>query len=82
MTLARYACWMLLALIGPTIAGSAAAQAPAFDTEAFVRTHYSKAEYRIPMRDGAKLFVSVYSTDLDAFKDAGPYPFLMYAHAL
>ncbi len=53
------------------------AQAPAFDTEAYVRTHYSKAEYRIPMRDGAKLFVSVYSPDLDAFKDAGPYPFLM-----
>lgn len=53
------------------------AQAPAFDTEAFVRTHYSKAEYRIPMRDGTKLFVSVYSPDLGAFKDVGPYPFLM-----
>ena len=57
--------------------GAACAQAPVFDTEAFVRTHYSKAEYRVPMRDGAKLFVSVYSPDAGAFKDAGPYPFLM-----
>jgi putative CocE/NonD family hydrolase len=51
--------------------------APAFDTEAFVRTHYAKAEYRVPMRDGAKLFVSVYVPNAGMFKDAGPYPFLM-----
>ena len=50
---------------------------PAFDTEAFVRTHYAKQEFRVPMRDGAKLFVSVYSPVLGGFKDAGPYPFLM-----
>ena len=54
-----------------------AAAAPAFDTEAFVRTHYAKSEYRIAMRDGAKLFVSVYAPDAGMFKDAGPYPFLM-----
>ena len=59
------------------LGGIAGAQAPAFDTEAFVKTHYSKAEYRIPMRDGVKLFVSVYSPDAGAFKDTGPYPFLM-----
>ncbi len=66
--------WALLCLL---VVGAARAQAPAFDTEAFVKAHYSKAEYRIAMRDGAKLFVSVYSPDLGAFKDAGPYPFLM-----
>jgi hypothetical protein len=27
---------------------------PAFDTAAFVRTHYAKYEYRIPMRNGKR----------------------------
>ena len=63
-------------LVGRLACGQAAAPA-AFDTEGFVKTHYSKAEYRVAMRDGAKLFVSVYSPDAGAFKDAGPYPFLM-----
>ena len=55
----------------------ARAQAPAPSQEDFIRTHYAKSEYRIPMRDGVKLFVSVYSPQVGAFKDAGPYPFLM-----
>ncbi|MGB7983889.1 MAG: CocE/NonD family hydrolase [Terracidiphilus sp.] len=39
-----------------------------------VRAHYTKYEFRIPMRDGARLFTAVYVP-----KDAagGPYPFLM-----
>ena len=38
-----------------------------------VKAHYTKAEYRIPMRDGVKLFTSVYIP-----KDASQkYPFLM-----
>ena len=37
------------------------------------REHYTKYEYRIPMRDGAKLFTAVY-VPKDASK---PYPFLM-----
>jgi putative CocE/NonD family hydrolase len=45
--------------------------------EEFVRAHYAKYEYRIPMRDGAKLFVAVYTPQAGAFKDPGPYPFLM-----
>ena len=53
------------------------AQAPGASQEEFIRTHYAKYEYRIPMRDGAKLFVSVYTPQAGAFKDAGPYPFLM-----
>src|SRR2546425_12183166 len=27
---------------------------------AYTRTHYTKYEHKIPMRDGAKLFISVY----------------------
>ena len=45
--------------------------------EEFIKTHYAKFEYRISMRDGVKLFVSVYTPQAGAFKDAGPYPFLM-----
>jgi putative CocE/NonD family hydrolase len=53
------------------------AQAPGPSQEEFIKTHYAKYEYRIPMRDGLKLFVSVYTPQAGAFKDAGPYPFLM-----
>jgi uncharacterized protein len=55
----------------------ARAQAPGASQEEFIKTHYAKFEYRIPMRDGVKLFVSVYTPQAGAFKDAGPYPFLM-----
>jgi putative CocE/NonD family hydrolase len=43
-------------------------------SENFVRTHYTKYEFRIPMRDGKHLFTAVYVP-----KDVagGPYPFLM-----
>ena len=38
-----------------------------------VKAHYTKYEYRIPMRDGVRLFISVYVP-----KDTShPYPFLM-----
>ena len=56
---------------------SALAQAPAAPSDEFVRTHFAKYEYRIPMRDGAKMFAAVYVPKTGAFKDAGPYPFLM-----
>src|ERR1700678_3891647 len=61
------------------VAGRAVqAQAPAgSQEEEFIKTHYAKHEYRIPMRDGVKLFVDVYTPDPAAFKDPGPYPFLM-----
>jgi putative CocE/NonD family hydrolase len=48
-----------------------AAGAPAED---YVRAHYTKYEYRIPMRDGKRLFTAVY-VPKDAA--AGPYPFLI-----
>lgn len=43
----------------------------------FYRTHYAKHEYRIPMRDGVKLYTVVYTPIAGQFTDAGPYPFLM-----
>src|SRR5450756_2528281 len=42
----------------------------------FVREHYSKFEYRIPMRDGVKLFTSVY-VPKDAITDNKTYPILI-----
>jgi len=43
----------------------------------FVPAHYTKYEFRIPMRDGKRLFTAVYVPKLGAFKESGPYPFLM-----
>jgi hypothetical protein len=52
------------------------AQQPAQNppAEDFVHAHYTKYEFRIPMRDGKRLFTAVYVP-----KDAagGPYPLLM-----
>src|SRR3984885_783851 len=68
-------------LLGPLAAvaiGMAVAQAqqapPDPPKEDFVRSHYTKYEFRIPMRDGKRLFTSVYVP-----KDVagGPYPFMM-----
>jgi putative CocE/NonD family hydrolase len=41
-----------------------------------VRENYSKFEYRIPMRDGVRLFTSVYIPK-DAFSDGKTYPIMM-----
>lgn len=45
--------------------------------EDFVPSHYTKYEFRIPMRDGKRLFTAVYIPKANAFGDQGPYPFLM-----
>jgi hypothetical protein len=47
---------------------------PQSPPEDYVRAHYTKYEFRIPMRDGKRLFTAVY-VPKDA--PAGPYPFLM-----
>jgi putative CocE/NonD family hydrolase len=41
--------------------------------EDYVKSHYTKYEYRIPMRDGVKLFTSVYVPK----GDSQPYPILI-----
>ena len=52
--------------------------APQPASEEYVRAHYTKYEYRIPMRDGVRLFTAVYVPKASAFPaDPGPYPFLM-----
>ena len=42
----------------------------------FVRENYTKFEYRIPMRDGVKLFTSVYIPK-DVFTDGRTYPMML-----
>src|SRR5579871_2839213 len=42
----------------------------------WIRENYSKFEYRIPMRDGVKLFASVYIPK-DVFSDNRTYPIVM-----
>ena len=65
------ACVMVLASVGV-----GAAQQPGSMAE-FLKTHYEKHEYRIPMRDGVKLYTQVYTPIAGQFEDKGPYPFLM-----
>src|SRR6202453_5032601 len=71
-----------LALIAALLVAIAipAVQAQSSDApqESFVQSHYTKYEYRIPMRDGKRLFTAVYVPKVSAFpQDRGPYPFLM-----
>src|SRR5215472_13867641 len=70
--------WVRVGCLVFSSAAAVWAQGQASGTpEDFVRTHYAKFEYRIPMRDGAKMFAAVYLPKVGAFNDAGPYPFLM-----
>ena len=57
-------------------AQSGAAQSNQTLNAVFVRENYSKYEYRIPMRDGAKLFTSVY-VPKDVVTDGKTYPILL-----
>ncbi len=70
-TLVAVAALVLIPAIEVAGAQQPAATPPAED---YVRAHYTKYEFRIPMRDGKRLFTAVYVP-----KDAagGPYPFLM-----
>ena len=62
------------AMVAAMLVSSAIAQetkdAPKED---YVKSHYTKYEYRIPMRDGVRLFTSVYVPK----DDSQPYPILM-----
>ena len=53
--------------------GNAGGQQPG---AAYVRENYTKYEYKIPMRDGVKLFTSVYIPK-DVFSDGRTYPIMM-----
>src|SRR5262245_36027526 len=64
--------WALLAAIASQIDSAAIAQETQ-PTESYLRLHYAKSEHMIPMRDGVKLFTSVF-VPRDATKK---YPILM-----
>ncbi len=62
-----------LALAMSSLAGAGATTGQEPPKEDYVRAHYTKYEYRIPMRDGKKLFTCVYVP-----KDTSqPHPILM-----
>lgn len=69
----------VLGIVLATMSAPAQAQTPPSESDAeryeYLRSHYTKTEYRIPMRDGTRLFTAVYAPN-----DAGPtqrYPLLM-----
>ena len=72
------ACCLLAVLAALALTQSIHAQTTDAPQENFVKAHYTKYEYRIPMRDGKKLFTAVYVPKQSAFpSDAGPYPIMM-----
>ncbi len=65
-------CFTLLAFV-TGFSLLSAQDKPAAPEEDYVKAHYTKYEYRIPMRDGVRLFTAVYVP-----KDASQsYPFMM-----
>ncbi|KAA6458675.1 CocE/NonD family hydrolase [Acidobacteria bacterium AB60] len=70
--------FILLLFLVSLAAPLAISQTQAPPSDDFIRSHYTKFEYRIPMRDGKRLFTAVYVPKPSAFPaDQGPYPFLM-----
>jgi hypothetical protein len=70
---------LILALVAQLAAaqgGRGGATATPAERAAFIRENYSKFEYRIAMRDGIRLFTSVY-VPKDVFSDGKTYPILM-----
>lgn len=63
----------LVAMLTTTSPATAQPQVRDEATADYVRSHYTKFEYRIPMRDGVKLFTAVYVPNDTSKK----YPFLM-----
>jgi putative CocE/NonD family hydrolase len=68
--------FLLAARLGVAQVVPAPAPIPPLPGVAFVRENYSKFEYRIPMRDGVKLFASVY-VPKDVFAEGKTYPIMM-----
>jgi len=74
----RRSLFVLLATLALALPFVCAQQGPANADEDFVRSHYTKYEFRIPMRDGVRLFTAVYVPKASAFAaEAGPFPFLV-----
>lgn len=78
LTRRRISLTLLAVLLLALPAARAQQAAPSQPAEDFIRSHYTKYEFRIPMRDGVHLFTAVYVPKPSAFpNDPGPYPFLM-----
>ncbi|MBS1808169.1 MAG: CocE/NonD family hydrolase [Acidobacteria bacterium] len=72
-------CFVLAPLVSAQRSATpAAVQTPVAQTTdaVFVRENYTKFEYRIPMRDGVKLFTSVY-VPKDIVSEGKSYPILL-----
>ena len=68
---------ILIAIPGAeSLSAQPPAPTPAQIAAAFIRENYTKFEYRIPARDGVRLFVSVY-VPKDVFTDGRKYPVMM-----
>ncbi len=67
--------WSVVVAIGLALVAPRAvcAQEDGGDQEAYIRSHYTKHEYRVPMRDGVELYTAVY-TPIDT---STSYPFMM-----
>ena len=61
----RFLPAIVAGLLIPAVAGAQGLE--------YVKAHYTKYEYRIPMRDGKRLFTAVYAPK----DDAHPYPILL-----
>src|SRR5277367_4638156 len=74
MKKARLIHLLWLCLVASVLAiGATAQEKPAAPEEDYVKAHYTKYEYRIPMRDGVHLFTSIYVP-----KDTSQsYPFMI-----
>jgi len=71
--MARRALAVVCVVAALTLLQAVAQNKPEVNPPYDVRAHYTKYEYNIPMRDGVKLFTSIYVP-----KDSStPYPFLM-----
>jgi putative CocE/NonD family hydrolase len=74
LKLFRFPCAALGVLALAVTALPAQQPAPQAPAEDYVRSHYTKYEFRIPMRDGKRLFTAVY---VPKDSTGGPYPFMM-----
>lgn len=72
----RLLCSLLLILAPLRAQDNPGRGAPAAVNAAYVRENYTKFEYRIAMRDGVKLFTSVYIPK-DVFSDGRTYPIML-----
>ena len=69
----KLCCLSALPFVAGLIFSASAQDKLSAPEEDYVKAHYTKYEYRIPMRDGVRLFTAVYVP-----KDASQsYPFMM-----